>query len=240
MPRIIPPGQQITVESVLTDYGREADFIQPFVLHAAGYRKGIDFALRGRQVFPFPTEVDLGWFDRVGTREVAPSEVARREKIRVVGVVCADKRVGVSATSQGTLDIRTKTLDVGTPIDTFADVTFRDAALTSKQRIWIRGMASRGLVVEPAKLRFGLIVAGDPPVTKTAIVRSSDGRPFELKTSGPEDDSVSVELIPGTPTEVRVAVTIHPVSPEAIQRNILLTTPDARRGVTLSCVGLVE
>lgn len=241
MPRTIGPKDTIRVEAVLAPSDWEGPFTQPFVLHFAGFRRGIRVNLSGRHFLPFPEVIDLGPFERNVVREIPMWEIAGKAGVRISRVACRDDRVTMIATGPDRLRITVGPLEVGSRVDTFADVIFEAGpSLPTKQRIWIRGMASSGLVVDPEDLVFGLVRVVGPAVTKKVRIRSNDGRPFELTEADFDEKLLSINVIREGPTETICHVTLHPQRPQAIDSWITLSTVDGTRGVKIRCMGTAD
>lgn len=230
----------MTVKATLMAHTVPGEFAQQFDLHFQGYSRPVTLSVAGEARLPYPARVELGPFDTEAHTTIDMFGAARDAGFRVRWIESRDDRVRVSAGPDGALDIQTSELPVGTSIETFADVTFIDQAPLSEQRIRITGMASGGLVVEPASISFGLTRRGAEPLVREVRVRSCDGTPFVLKEVSNGDDQLSVATQPDGVGETVVRITLTPVRRGALDQRVRLATPSGRREITIHCIATIE
>lgn len=241
LPRTIASGETLPILAKLAPSFTEGDFSQPFDLRVAGFRRRFRISLDTVDVLPFPERVDLGPFDRSIVKVIDMHDLARSAGMRVVSAVCKDERLTLTVRAADRLELSVHTLEVGERVDTFCDVAIEGSAPLERQRLWVTGMASAGLLVEPMDLVFGLLRVQGPSVTKEARVRAVDGRAFELATKDIQDPGlVSIAIREIAAGELIVGVTIEPKRRGMLDIPIKLTTSDQMRGVTLRCVGTIE
>lgn len=239
MPLTIPAKEARTIELTLDPIFEERMFVHSFELHFVGYRHPLEATLSGTTEFPFPSVIDLGPFQISTEMNVGVRESARRANRRISSVVCRDAALRVSAPNASTLTIAVGPLPVASRIDAMAEITFDDN-LKSKQRITIRGMASGGLIVDPATVVFGRLRTSEGPVTMEIRITSQDRLPFALSKLTFDPRLFSVEMIPVTTAELLCRITVHPGEPRALDEWVTMTTVDEQRGVSVKCVGMIH
>jgi len=218
----------------------EGRFAQPFDLHFQGFDRPVRLNLSGEARLPFPAEIDLGPFDIRAVQDAKMYDAAARAGFRVREVRCRDDRLRVSLLPGGILHVGTGDLPVGTVIDTFADVIFADGAPLPRQRVWISGTASGGLVATPDRVSFGLTRVGARGITREVEVTSVNDVPFSLDTLSNSDSQLSVAVVHKAADKTVLRLTLSPHTRGALDDIVTAITPDQRRGVSVRCVGTIE
>ncbi len=241
LPRTIAAGELLPVKATLAATFEEGLSEQEFHVQVAGFRGAFRAVVHRQDVMPFPAEVELGPFEQPMITTIVMHELAWAAGLRVIDARCHDDRLRVAVTRSHEINFTVESLDIGERIDTFCDVTLDGTEALARQRLWVSGMASGGLVADPPDLQFGLLRVDGSTVTREAHIWTVDGRTFELVLAASKDSPVlDVTLRQISSVETVVAVAIHPRRHGILDVPIKLTTPDGMRGVILRCLGTIE
>lgn len=226
------------MKCLLDLYETESEFEERVELYFQGSAPPQFVDLTGMAVAPLPETVDLGAFSPPIRRVIPLRKMHVPLKTTIVSVESAGPYVH-AAVAPGGLEISVDEAPLGMPILGRLSIAFEGGTL-SRQEVAVRGIASGGLVAEPEKVIFGRLLRGEPAARREVRIESVDGRPFTLDEAVFNQDHVSVELIRTGDTRTLCRITMNPLHPMKIEERITLVTADGRRGVILSCLGMVE
>ncbi|RME40684.1 MAG: hypothetical protein D6788_02800 [Planctomycetota bacterium] len=227
------------MKAVLEPCHGVGEFAQSLRFYFAGYRRSVTVSLTGRYVAPFPRSIDLGTFSDRTVREIVMHDVAKQAGLRIAWARCSDERIDIEA-SEDRLRVVAAAREIGEWIDTFIDVFFEGDAASPPHRIWLHGVASGGLVVDPEELAFGLVPTSKGTVTKLLRVRAVDGHPLGQLQTAFDDELLSVRLVARDVREARYAVTVLTARRQLLDTWLTLAAPDGSRGIKVRCFATIE
>lgn len=226
------------MKCLLDLYKTEADFSERVDLFFQGSPPPQIVRLTGRAVTPLPETVDLGAFSPPIRRLILMRKLQGLSKVTIASVDSIGPYIHAAAVPGG-LEISIDKAPLGLSVSGRLRVAFEGGTL-SRQEVAVHGIASGGLVAKPDKVIFGRLLHGKEAATREVRIESVDGRPFRLAQAVFDQDNLSVELIHKGDSLTLCRITMNPLHPMRIDETITLVTTDARRGVILSCLGMVE
>lgn len=226
------------MKCLLDLYEIEGEFTERIDLFSQGSASPQIVLLTGSAVSPLPKTVDLGAFSPPIRRVIPMRKLHGLSKVSIASVDSISPYIHAAAVPGG-LEISVDKAPLGLLVSGRLRVAFTGGTL-SRQEVAVHGIASGGLVAMPEKVIFGRLLQGKPAATREVRIESADGRPFRLAQAVFNQDNLSVEIIHKGDSQTLCRITMNPLHPMRIDETITLVTADGRRGVILSCLGMVE